>query len=348
MKPAKRGTALVDYGSSDDEDKADPQHTADVASKPTSRIIDTAPPPPKKKLKQLPALPDYLAPKVPIDNPALHQGRRRTTPHVEGQFAAYVYIPVLVEKRSKLYKLLLRIFEAAKRKVPILHSIGFPDNLGGLSNTETAKENTNTDVPASEDNGSIELHISLTRPTFLRAHQRNDFKRAVQKAAKSKRKFSASFATLSELTNDERTRTFLTLEVGAGHDELKALSDDLTPILKSIRQKEFYQDPRFHASIAWALLDGSRTETPKLESESAERLPAQQREEPRNSGDLRPAAPSTGDDPFPTIPCFPPSFVQDLREEFVRQLVNSSVSVFEAEEVHVRIGKDVSKWRLQD
>lgn len=32
--------------------------------------------------------------------------------------------------------------------------------------------------------------------------------------------FDASFATFSELTNDERTRAFLALEVGAGHGEV--------------------------------------------------------------------------------------------------------------------------------
>ncbi|KAH9891950.1 hypothetical protein C8Q73DRAFT_746942 [Cubamyces lactineus] len=344
MKLVKRSAALVDYGSSDEEDTVAP---ADVSSEPAPQAADTILPPPKKKLKQLPALPDYLAPKVPVDNPALHQGRRRTTPHVEGQFAAYVYIPVLVEKRSKLYKLLLRIFEAAKRQVPILHPIGFADVVGGLSNTET-KEKSNTDAPVPAGVDSVELHISLTRPTFLRAHQRNDFKRAVQKAAKSKRRFAASFATLSELTNDERTRTFLTLEVGAGHDGLKALSDELTPILKSIRQKEFYQDPRFHASIAWALLDGSRVSTPRPVPNPPEHLTHNVRDELKESDDPGSMATASGYDPFPTIPCFPASFVQDLRDEFVGQLVHSGVGMFEAEEVHVRIGKEVSKWRLQD
>lgn len=33
-------------------------------------------------------------------------------------------------------------------------------------------------------------------------------------------RFRASFAMFSELTNDERTRTFLTMEVGAGHLEV--------------------------------------------------------------------------------------------------------------------------------
>lgn len=33
-------------------------------------------------------------------------------------------------------------------------------------------------------------------------------------------RFIVSFATLSELINDEKTRTFLTLEVGAGYHEV--------------------------------------------------------------------------------------------------------------------------------
>ena len=35
------------------------------------------------------------------------------------------------------------------------------------------------------------------------------------------RRFQVSFATFAELTNDERTRTFLSLEVGAGHHEVR-------------------------------------------------------------------------------------------------------------------------------
>src|ERR1700720_1202236 len=34
------------------------------------------------------------------------------------------------------------------------------------------------------------------------------------------------------------------------------LAEALNMILRSFRQNEFYTDPRFHASIAWALLEG--------------------------------------------------------------------------------------------
>jgi len=37
--------------------------------------------------------------------------------------------------------------------------------------------------------------------------------------------FKVSFAVFSEMTNDERTRTFLTMEVGAGHHEVRLHCD---------------------------------------------------------------------------------------------------------------------------
>ena len=35
-------------------------------------------------------------------------------------------------------------------------------------------------------------------------------------------RFVASFAAFSDLTNDERTRTFLCMEIGAGHQEVSS------------------------------------------------------------------------------------------------------------------------------
>ncbi len=69
----------------------------------------------------------------------------------------------------------------------------------------------------------------------------------------------ASFATFSDLTNDERTRAFLCMEVGTGHGEvylfillihlcskdgfttqLCVLSDTLTPTLHLFHQQVYY------------------------------------------------------------------------------------------------------------
>jgi U6 snRNA phosphodiesterase len=64
-------------------------------------------------------------------------------------------------KDEYLANLLSKALESAKEKVPSLYSIGL------------------------DDDSSWELHISLTRPTFLRTHQREDFKKAVKNTVKA-------------------------------------------------------------------------------------------------------------------------------------------------------------------
>jgi U6 snRNA phosphodiesterase len=39
-----------------------------------------------------------------------------------------------------------------------------------------------------------------------------------------------------------------------------SLSDGIKPALHAILQREYYEKPRFHASIAWALLDKANAE----------------------------------------------------------------------------------------
>ena len=134
-------------------------------------------PDPQQSCRKLPSLSAHLLPNIPKDNPALHQGRRRTVPHVDGQFAAYVYVPVFLPKRSRLFKLLTRVFTTAKCDVPTLHPIGFSEDV--LKSSESTGD-------LLVDDESVELHLSLTRPTYLRAHQREEFKRAVQAVARSK------------------------------------------------------------------------------------------------------------------------------------------------------------------
>ena len=87
-----------------------------------------------------------------------------------------------------------------------------------------------------------------------------------------------------------------------------------------MRQKEYYTEPRFHASVAWALLD---------------RQPRKSFEE--NEIDL--------DAQFPTIPSFPPSLVQDLTSNFGVTL--SKLGIFQVTQVSIRIGKDVFSFLLR-
>ncbi|TFK48635.1 hypothetical protein OE88DRAFT_1713803 [Heliocybe sulcata] len=286
---------------------------------------------------KLPALSGSLAPSVPVDNPALHQGRVRTTPYIEGQYAAYVYVPVTLEPRSKLSKLVGKVYRDAKKSVPILQ----PMSSSSLDSGESA---FNSELPH-------ELHVSLSRPIFLRAHQLDELKRAVKSIAASHSPFTASFATFSNLTNDERTRTFLTLEIGAGHTEFSALSTSLTPHLQALRQKSFYSEPRFHASFAWALLSTAASTTTPAESSQDHVVQQNPASEARASPPPQPSSrastsTTTVTSPFPTIPALPSTLVPDLIATYASQLASPHVGSFEVTHLCVKLGKTVSQFRL--
>lgn len=141
---------------------------------------------------------------TPTDNPALHQGRVRGSPHVEGRWACHVYVPVVSEAGEQLGETLSSAFQAAKAWVPMLHPIGLNDDRW-------------------------ELHISLSRPTFLWTHQREEFKNAVRRVAASRQGWTLSLTEFIKLENDDRSRVFLAVQVGAGHEQV-GLSLSLIPI----------------------------------------------------------------------------------------------------------------------
>jgi U6 snRNA phosphodiesterase len=173
-----RSINLVSYGessTSEDEGEEDGSETTLPKKRPKSSTSSQPPPPPppsaatdtKQRKRQLPALAAHLASPVPLDDPSKHQGRTRTIPHVDGQWAAYVYVPIAV--RGALRRIVERAVDIARK------------GEGGSG--------TSVDVHmlGSSDSNVVacELHVSLTRPFVLRAYQREEMKRAVRDAAKA-------------------------------------------------------------------------------------------------------------------------------------------------------------------
>jgi hypothetical protein len=107
---------------------------------------------------------------APIDDPTLHQGRVRTHPHVEGQYATHVYISLRMKSQSAMGRLLRDVVADAKEHVPSLQEICKFESEGNLSKC-------------------AELHISLSRPIYLRAYQREDFKREVMRISKQQKPY---------------------------------------------------------------------------------------------------------------------------------------------------------------
>lgn len=123
---------------------------------------ETEAPVPPTKRRKLPQLSSLLSPSTPVDDPAQHDGRMRTIPFVEGQWAAYVYVPVSVHPKSPLSRLMGDIMGSASTAVPTLRAVG-----------------------AVASNRQVDLHISLSRPIYIRAHQRDELKRSVKAIAEA-------------------------------------------------------------------------------------------------------------------------------------------------------------------
>lgn len=304
---SKRPLDLVDYASSDDE--VEPIQDKEPAMKE-----------PTRKKRKLPLLSAGLTLPQPVDDPRLHQGRVRSVPYVEGQWAAYVYVPVRLSSRSPLLKLIRESLVTARDVVPTLRSL----------------------VDVGGDRNEVELHISLSRPVFLRTHQREDFKRCVKALGGSQKPFAVSFANFGTLDNDERTRGFLALEVGAGHNNLKLLSDGLEPTLRSLRQQAYYESPRFHASVAWALLGPSRESErdPRVSSDDTPQINSTPLPE------LLDATRSGHDDSldFPTVPALPAELLARITSVYSTRLTSPTIGTFMADTISVQIGKDISTW----
>lgn len=67
-----------------------------------------------------------------------------------------------------------------------------------------------------------EQHISLSRTVYLREHQLTPFLNAIRDELRDTKPFIISFAQIAPLTNDEKTRSFVTLEVGTGYNEVRS------------------------------------------------------------------------------------------------------------------------------
>ncbi|KNZ57960.1 uncharacterized protein VP01_2030g2 [Puccinia sorghi] len=196
----------------------------------------------KKQKRKLPA-PSFASSKAPdglVNDPSLHQGRKRARPHVDGDWPTHIYIPIKLEAKSKhsLGKVVTQLSKEDQSKVwhSLIHS----------------------------DFEEFSLHLSLSRPLFLKTNERDNFINQMKKFISGIKLFEIYFSAFSNLMNDDCTRGFLALEVGNGHSDVSKLfySSILNELLKEIDkvlemycQPKYYENPRFHVSIAWCLIN---------------------------------------------------------------------------------------------
>ncbi|KAF8412472.1 hypothetical protein HHK36_000436 [Tetracentron sinense] len=105
-----------------------------------------------------------------------------------------------------------------------------------------------------------EFHISLGRTVPIRAHQIDSIVTMLRQKLQSQRQFSIDFSKWEVFVNDDRTRSFLSMEVIAGGlAEITKQIHTVNEIYRLHNLPEFYKDPRPHVSLAWALGDISHS-----------------------------------------------------------------------------------------
>ncbi|XP_042374228.1 U6 snRNA phosphodiesterase-like isoform X2 [Zingiber officinale] len=196
-------------------------------------------PPPPLDLLQTPDLPDFSS---------TTQGSRiRSFPHVEGNYALHVYIPVLIPTpiRTQLSIFIKQIASL----VPGLCAVDCDFPIA-----ELCKDNAKLEQILL----GREFHISLGRTVPIQAHQIESIVAMLRQRFQSQRRYFIDFNKWDVFVNDEQTRSFLALEVmGAGLSEISKQIRLVDVIYRLHGLPEFYKNPRPHISLLWGLGDTS-------------------------------------------------------------------------------------------
>lgn len=261
--------ALVDYSSSSSaESEAEAtrqQPTKRRKAEPTNGVTMSA-----ASAVTLPRLPatfhDLYASTVRqsvTDDPSLHQGRKRRTPHVPGNWPTHLYVECMC-----LYPALFRPWTLTTRLQ------GHPSEtqhdalveLLRLAEAEIGDDIKLHNFLTSDLGAHLPLHISLSRPLSLRTTDKDGFLDKVTKSICSSgtAPFVVRPGGLAWYRSPDSDRTFLILRVVAGagtgstNPQLMRLLTRCNTVSTSFDQPALYQKTHneavgaaFHVSIAW-------------------------------------------------------------------------------------------------
>ncbi|KAF8110416.1 hypothetical protein N665_0084s0026 [Sinapis alba] len=170
--------------------------------------------------------------------------RVRNFPHVEGNYALHVYIPVFIPLMAK--KEIACVLKRVASLVPHLHLVEADVPLSIL-----CKDDQKLDHALGR-----EFHISLGRSVPLRVHQINSVVSMLRQKLQLHKRYWIDFNKWEVFVNDDCTRSFLSLEITtSGLSEISKQIDAVNEVYKLHNLPEFYKDPRPHISLVWALGD---------------------------------------------------------------------------------------------
>ncbi|XP_027336532.1 U6 snRNA phosphodiesterase isoform X2 [Abrus precatorius] len=173
------------------------------------------------------------------------QTRVRSFPHVDGNYALHIYIPVNIPSPSK--KELAAFLKRVSSQEPSLNVVDVDVPLNVLCKNDEKLEQIAF---------GREFHISLGRTVAIRVHQIDSMVSMLRQKLQNQHNYWIDFNKWEVFINDDHTRTFLSLEVvQGGLVEITKQIEAVNTIYRLHNLPEFYKDPRPHISLAWALGD---------------------------------------------------------------------------------------------
>ncbi|KAK0667710.1 hypothetical protein QBC41DRAFT_323296 [Cercophora samala] len=244
---------LVDYTSDSDADSDTANPAPLPAKKPRLGEADTgtATAPSSGPSPELPPLPAsfhdlYASTTRTFDDPSLHQGRSRQTPHIPGNWPSHVYIEWRPPPDIKT--ILSALICSVQSQI-----------------SETDPQVKITSLLESELRVALPLHISLSRPLNLTTSQKDRFLSDVQKALASDHPFEIELGRVEWHFTSESGRAFLVMRVicPSGNNELVYFLSKINDLAQLYGQPQLYTwasaaegkevADAFHFSIAWCL-----------------------------------------------------------------------------------------------
>ncbi|XP_059178226.1 U6 snRNA phosphodiesterase 1-like, partial [Physella acuta] len=155
-----------------------------------------------------------------IDNPTDHNNRIRSFPHMEGNWATHIFIPV--DKDERFIQFVTDVIQLFKP----LEIETFP-----------------------------EFHVSLSRTVTIRHHWIEPLVDSLRENLKALKSCICDLTEIKLYTNDEKTRTFVCIELSQDEHDLLEYVKAVDKCFAEFKLPPYYSNPSFHISIGWCLGD---------------------------------------------------------------------------------------------
>ncbi|KAL2921210.1 U6 snRNA phosphodiesterase [Bienertia sinuspersici] len=231
---------IASYGETDSDSDLDSSPPISIA--PQNPLPSALPPPPVSLLTPPNSLLGTLE-----DLQTIQPTRVRSFPHVEGNYALHVYIPVHVPQSSR--KDAAQFLKKVSSNFPGLHVVDADIPLNTLQNDGQKLENNAL---------GREFHISLGRTVPIRVHQIDSVVNMLRQKLQFQKQYWIDFNKWEVFVNDDHTRAFISIEVTTGGlSEITKQIQAVNQVYRLHNLPEFYKNPRPHISLTWALGDSS-------------------------------------------------------------------------------------------